>query len=85
MFDLIMNIYINMIFLRAGEPANFSPAPAPAPAPDFFFKRLRLLIFFPKRLRLQGAKNTWLRPAPAPAPDYWLSLPKYYFPHKLVR
>jgi hypothetical protein len=22
---------------------------------------------------------------PAPAPDYWLSLPKYSFPHKLVR
>ena len=79
---------------RAGEPANFFPAPAP----DFFFKRLRLLIFFPSgsgsgpwfvfqaaRLRLQGAKNTLLRPAPAPAPDYWLSLPKYSFPHKLVR
>ena len=73
---------------RAGEPVNFLAAPAP----DFFFKRLRLLIFSPsgfsswfffKRLRLQGAKNTWLRPAPAP--DYWLSLPKYSFPHKLVR
>ena len=52
----------------------FSQA-APAPAPGFFFKRLRL----------QGAKNTQLRPAPAPAPGYWLSLPKYSFPHKLVR
>ena len=30
-----------MIFSRAGEPANFFAAPAP----DFFFKRLRLLIF----------------------------------------
>ena len=74
------NICPNMIFSRAGEPANFFPAPAP----HFFFKRLRLLIFFPsgsgsgsrfffKRLRLQGAKNTQLRPAPAS--DYWLSLP----------
>ena len=31
------------IFHRAGEPANFLAAPASAP--DFFFKRLRLLIF----------------------------------------
>ena len=67
------------ISTRAGEPENFSPPPAPdffsqaAPAPGFFFKRLRL----------KGAKNTRLRPAPAP--DYWLSLPKYSFPHKLVR
>ena len=56
---------------RAWEPANFLMAPAP----DFFFKRLRLLIFFPKRLqlqlqvffperlrlRLQGAKQNQLR------------------------
>ena len=61
---------------RAGEPANFlaAPALAPAPAPDFFFKllrdfcpkRLRLLVFFFERLRLQ--KKT------APAPDYWLNI-----------
>ena len=35
---------------RAGEPANFLAAPAP----DFFPKRLRLLVFFFERLRLQG-------------------------------
>ena len=53
---------------RAGEPANFLAAPAPAfflaaPAPDFFPKRLRirLLVFFFERLRLQGSKNTQLR------------------------
>ena len=63
---------------RAGEPANFLAAPAPAPAPDIFFQaapapgfyskrlRLRLLVFFLERLRLQGAKNTRLLPAPAP-------------------
>ena len=52
--------------IRAGEPANFLAALAP----DFFFKRLRLLIFFPsgsgswfffERLRLQGSKNSRLR------------------------
>ena len=76
---------------RAGEPANFFPVPAP----DFFFKRLRLrlLIFFPKRLRLWLLVFFQAAPAPAPrsqkhpapAPDYWLSLPKYSFPHKLVK
>ena len=83
-----VSICIKRVVSRAGEPANFFPAPAP----DFFFKRLRLrlLIFFPIGSgscfffkRLQGGKNTRLRPAPAP--DYWLSLPKYSFPHKLVR
>ena len=39
--------------------------------------RLRLLVFFFERLRLQGAKKT--------APDYWISLAKYSFPRKLVR
>ena len=49
----------------------------------FFFPSGSGSWFFFKRLRLQGAKNTRLRPAPAP--DYWLSLPKYSFPHNLVR
>ena len=61
---------------------------APASAPDFFPNRL--LVFFqaapaPRSQKHPGAKNTQLQPAPAPAPDYWLSLPKYSFPHKLVR
>ena len=77
----------SLVFPRAGEPANFLAAPAPAP--DFFFKRLQLLIFFPsgsgscfffKLLRLQGDKNTRLRLL-----TIGLSLPKYSFPHKLVR
>ena len=66
---------------RAGEPENFLAAPAP----NFFFKRLRLLIFpqaapapgiFFERLDSgsKGLKN------PAPAPDYWLSLAKYSIP-----
>ena len=37
---IYLYIYVK---INAGEPANFSSAPAP----DFFFKRLRLLIFFP--------------------------------------
>ena len=65
------------VYVRAGEPANFFSAPAP----DFFFKRLRLLIFFPKRLRLRLLVFFQA----APAPDYWSSLPKYSFPHKLLR
>ena len=61
----------------------------------FFRLRLRLLIFF---LTGSGSgSGSWFffqaAPAPAPrsqkhpapAPDYWLSLPKYSFPHKLVR
>ena len=40
-----------VVFNRAGEPANFFPAP------DFFFKRLRLLIFS--------------QAAPAPAPGFF--------------
>ena len=40
--------------------------PAPAPAPDFFVNRLRLLIFFPKRLRLRLL--FFFQAAPAPAP-----------------
>ena len=85
---LILSIYIYLQGWGAGK--FFSGSGSwfffkAAPAPDFFPKRLRLrlLVFFFKRLRLQGAKNTRLRPAPAP--DYWLSLPKYSFPHKLVR
>ena len=35
-----------ILIRRAGEPANFLAAPAPPP--DFFFKRLRLLIVFPR-------------------------------------
>jgi len=66
---------------RAGEPANFLAAPALAP--DFFFKRLFFFKWFWFQLQLQEAKNTRLRPDRAP--DYWLSLPKYSFPHKLVR
>ena len=66
---LLLLIYFSMVKFRAGEPANILAAPAL----DFFFKRLRLLIFsqaapasapgfFFKRLRLQfqGAKNTRL-------------------------
>ena len=61
------------LYFRAGEPAYFLAAPAPdffqvvpapAPAPGSFFKRLRL----------QGAKNTWLRAAPAPQPCFILLL-----------
>ena len=48
---------MDIIKTRAGEPANFFAALAP----DFFPKRLRLLVFFFERLRLQGAKNTRLR------------------------
>ena len=74
---------------RAGEPANFfsAPAPAPAPAPDFFPNRLRLrlLVFFQAAPAPAPAPRSQKHPAPAPAPDYWLSLPKYSFPHKLVR
>ena len=44
----------------------------------FFFKRLRLRIFFSKRLRL-----LFFRGASAPAHDYWLSLAKYSFPRNL--
>ena len=57
---------------RVGESANFLAALAPAP--DFFFKKLRLLIFSqaapapahgiffePLWLRLQGAKKNQLR------------------------
>ena len=39
---LKMNIINKVVTTRAGEPANSFPAPAP----DFFFKRLRLLVFF---------------------------------------
>ena len=68
--------------IRAGEPANFLAAPAP----DFFFKRLRLLIFFP------SGSGSWFffRAAPAPriqkqpAPTGSGSLAKYSF-SKLVR
>ena len=58
-------------YTRAGEPANF-----------FRLRlRLRLLTFF------SIGSGSWFfsQAAPAPAPDYWLSLPKYSFPHKLVR
>ena len=69
---------------RAGEPANFLAASAP----DFFFKRLRLLIFS----QTAPATGFFYRAAPAPrsqkktaiAPDYWLSLAIYSFPRKLV-
>ena len=47
--------------IRAGEPANFLAAPAP----DFFFKRLRLLIFFSQAAPAPGF---FFRAAPAPAP-----------------
>ena len=65
--------FLLLTFFSNGSGSWFFSQAAPAPAPSFFVKRLRL----------QGAKNTRLRPAPAP--DYWLSLPKYSFPHKLVR
>ena len=53
---LIIETKIARVVKRAGEPAIFFPAPAhdffqAAPAPDFF----------PKRLRIQGAKKTRLR------------------------
>ena len=55
---------------RAREPANFLAAPAP----DFFFKQLRLLIFFPSG----SGSCFFFLVAPAPrgqkkalAPDYW--------------
>ena len=59
-----------------------------APAPDFFFKRLRLLIFFPPAPAPAPAPapGIFFRAAPAPrgqkkpAPDYWLSLEKCFFP-----
>ena len=40
-----------------------------APAPDIFFMRLRLLHRLLYQLRLS---------------DFWLSLGKYFFPHKLI-
>ena len=62
----------NGVSTRAGEPANFFPVPAPAP--DFFFKRLRLLIFFSvTRVQfpyafylLAGLRSRLILPAPAP-------------------
>ena len=77
--DSLFEMFIN-IFFRAGEPANFCRVPAP----DFFFKRLglRLMVFF---FQAAPAPRSQKHPAPAQAPDYWLSLPKYSFPHKLVR
>ena len=54
-----------------------------------FFKRLRLLlrllVIFSSGSGSKEPKHPAPAPAPAPAPDYWLSLPKYSFPHKLVR
>ena len=64
LFDLIVFLLQAILIIRAGEPANFLVAPAPY----FFFKRLWLLVFFFRWLRLQGAKKKAL------APDYWLSL-----------
>ena len=66
-----------------------------APAPDFFFKRLRLWLLFISQVAPALAPGIFFQAAPAPAtaprgqknpataPDYWLSLGKYYFPHKL--
>ena len=51
------------IFFRAARTISFcfrSSSSAEEPAPAL------ALDFFSKRLRLQGAKNTWLLPAPAP-------------------
>ena len=50
---------ISLCFLsssRAEEPANFLEAPVPIH--DFFFPAAPAPVFFLKRLRLQGAKNT---------------------------
>ena len=46
-----------MVIPRAGEPANVLAAPAP----HFFFHGAPAPDFFPKRLRLQGAKKNRLR------------------------
>ena len=43
--------HIYILYIRAGEPANFLAAPAPAP--DFFFQAAPAPDFFPKRLRLR--------------------------------
>jgi len=52
-------------FSGSGSGSWFFFQAALAPAPDFF----------PKRLRLQGAKNTRLRKAPAPAPGQNILFP----------
>ena len=48
---------MDKLIIRAGEPANFLAAPAP----DFFFKRLRLLIFL-----ATPAPGFFFHAAPAP-------------------
>ena len=58
--------WIQPVFCRAGEPANFLAAPAP----DFFPKLLRLLVFFQAALAPRSQKH------PAPQPRYFgLQLP----------
>ena len=61
---------LSIQYIRAGEPAIFLSAPAPAL--DFFFKRLRLLIFFPSG----SGFGSWyfFRAAPAPAPAPWQNI-----------
>ena len=41
-----------------------------APAPGMFFS--------------SGSDSKWPKKHSAPALDYWLSLAKYFFPHKLL-
>ena len=70
MYDWILSIFNVCIFTikyktvtsRTGKPANFLAAVAP----DFFFKRLRLLIFFSQWLWLR-LLVFFFRAAPAPS------------------